>query len=475
LPREIRDIIYEFYVAQENGYIFDADTGRFKGADRPIEMALLLMCKRVADEMEGMALRVNVLTFTTSSSRSLHSQAARFDEIMGRLHFVRAKRLDQMRDLIPPDLSKDLENRFPRSFTQQLCQTGLRCYNSSQGAWGEVESNHREFVRYALQQLSSTHPVEFSTAITEPIGYLCERHSEISYPGVLSSSTEPWAIPTDKELDCLEAICPPSAWLTQTDHRLDFRFSAAAVAIRFLESMTTCTRLHIRKIVLREDRKSSAFPACHGEGLIPFCIENPRLRVERRVDMWRAIFPPPLRLLERIWKLRDDPDEIDGVHELPIGDSVMHISEWVGETLVLASRSMPPSSYSLVFDSESAESTQEVFDTLKVEAQLLDAMTEHGKQDGSYTRHWKLQYPYVYYSHSLPTIVKEIIQGTSIIRFDALVGESWSWDLDQLKREWKGITFEEWETKRFPNRIEYLSTMPPMPKWIDIQLDYILP
>jgi hypothetical protein len=70
-------------------------------------------------------------------------------------------------------------------------------------------------------------------------------------------------------------------------NRFIYRFSAAAVAIRFLRQNLKL-RTHIRRIVLSEDREAVGFPESHGKWLVPFCLENTRLRIERRVNLWRT-------------------------------------------------------------------------------------------------------------------------------------------------------------------------------------------
>lgn len=67
-----------------------------------------------------------------------------------------------------------------------------------------------------------------------------------------------------------------------------YRFSAAAAAVKFLSSCPV--RMHLRSIRLLEDKLAVAYPESHAQGLIKFCIENPRLHVERRVDLWRNVF-----------------------------------------------------------------------------------------------------------------------------------------------------------------------------------------
>lgn len=124
---------------------------------------------------------------------------------------------------------------------------------------------------------------------------------------------DPWSIPTEDELD-VHALQVPSLepfgqslygidndfWhvtgATQRDraywdaNRGKLRFSAAAATIHFLHSTTALVRRQLRKVVVHEDRMSVNHPASHVRGLIPFCEENPDLRIERRVDLWRNCF-----------------------------------------------------------------------------------------------------------------------------------------------------------------------------------------
>lgn len=69
-----------------------------------------------------------------------------------------------------------------------------------------------------------------------------------------------------------------------------FRFSAAAAAIHFLTSLPPSQRQQLRNLVVHEDHPSVAYPERQAQGLIPFCQENPALRIERRVALWRNLF-----------------------------------------------------------------------------------------------------------------------------------------------------------------------------------------
>lgn len=51
------------------------------------------------------------------------------------------------------------------------------------------------------------------------------------------------------------------------------------------------TRSQFRHIVLHEDWDYVAEPECHGRGLLPYILENPLLRITRRVNLWQNAFP----------------------------------------------------------------------------------------------------------------------------------------------------------------------------------------
>jgi hypothetical protein len=99
-------------------------------------------------------------------------------------------------------------------------------------------------------------------------------------------------------------VYPPEA-----QARMKFHFSAITAAISFFRHLTSDMRVHIRRVVILEDHKSVAYPECkpqtaelatnqtltplgHAEGLVPFCVENKKLRIERRVELCGSVFAP---------------------------------------------------------------------------------------------------------------------------------------------------------------------------------------
>jgi hypothetical protein len=99
-----------------------------------------------------------------------------------------------------------------------------------------------------------------------------------------------------------------NCWPVYTTHysrdferREKFRYSAAAVAIRWLASTSGQLRDSIRRIILHEDHITVGLAECHAQGLVPFCQENPHLRIERRLSLWKNALASssPLNELER--------------------------------------------------------------------------------------------------------------------------------------------------------------------------------
>lgn len=85
LPRKLRDEIYEYYAVQPHPYVHEIDSGKLRtsGGD-PIDLGLMLVCKPIATEFRGVALRVNTITFRTSLQVHPHpsNKAIRFAAIV---------------------------------------------------------------------------------------------------------------------------------------------------------------------------------------------------------------------------------------------------------------------------------------------------------------------------------------------------------------------------------------------------------
>ena len=220
--------------------------------------------------------------------------------------------------------------------------------------------------------------------------------------GILLSGPEAWAIPSEDRVWEIKKILVPdwakgqvtedyvsdlarSYELDEAEEarafrkfflwkRIQWRFSAAAAAIHFLGKLSDDTLLGIRKIVLHEDRRSVALPESHAQGLIPFCRQNPHIRIERRVSMWRVLLLENRGVGGIDQELNDLYDWDDQgrqefydhsrAHELEI-----NACQWITEASALHAYGMPAGSFTLILDGDPVpELASEAFNIVKEDA-----------------------------------------------------------------------------------------------------------
>ncbi|TDZ36799.1 hypothetical protein C8035_v008819 [Colletotrichum spinosum] len=470
LPRELRDMIYEHYVVVQGGYVYDFASNTLKGADgKPIHYTLLLTCKTIACEMKGLALGANVLHFSTFYSDEHRTIAGRLDLIADRQanhmgHKVSDLEIHQLLPralILPDDLWEELHETHPR-FQPYL--TALKEGFGGPLGWpretnGEAPSAFRHFTRSVLktvvrnqhrldaEQFAHFDRVWYMQAPPRYLGSYNERLSTLEQSTnakILGVNPALWDIPTSSEVeDMIGAMGKAVAcdtfncWHSDCGEKQSYprktgkhRYSAAAVAIRFLNSLPRDPRCSIRNIVLNEDRLGVAYAEAHGLGLIPHCKENPRLRIERRVDMWRTVF--------RSTTLEDRPydSESGGMYDYVISQQV---ALWIMEALELEPAGMPPGSFSLVLDGDgmSGEAFRTVVQRdaiiqhaseLLSERKVLPHLpyfTKRTKQSGVLTNWYVLE--------GFPQAIQNIVAGDSIVKctFDV----SHDWDLEQMAEQ----------------------------------------
>ena len=89
LPRELRDTIYHLYFLEPEGYHYDLASGKLRtSTNQSINVALMRTCKSINAETNQLALRSNILHFTTSAEPSEveRTKSARFDELLKYIH-----------------------------------------------------------------------------------------------------------------------------------------------------------------------------------------------------------------------------------------------------------------------------------------------------------------------------------------------------------------------------------------------------
>ncbi|KAK8106981.1 uncharacterized protein PG998_008994 [Apiospora kogelbergensis] len=163
---------------------------------------------------------------------------------------------------------------------------------------------------------------------------------------VLSMPHEPWNIPEDEDDTVRHRQLLYRKFRRPRDTGFNYRFSAAAACIRFIRSVPNA-RIHMRQVVMEEDRPSVPFSECHALGLLPFIRENPRLRLTRRAHIWRNIFQlagtndPDTACGHQT--VTHEPKSFTGAEMMPT------IARWVVEH-----PDLPEESFTLIFDGEPA-------------------------------------------------------------------------------------------------------------------------
>ncbi|KAK3988440.1 hypothetical protein QBC44DRAFT_243767 [Cladorrhinum sp. PSN332] len=332
LPREMRDQIYREYlfIDAEDGYVFDFETCKLRAASgdqrKPVDLNLMYTCQLMAAEMRGLPFKQHTVTFSTIYSDDLRLRALRWEHTVdafrtrqhqmlhdvllkptGGMSYEVARMLQLSKFGGAPALNKAIDELIDRG--QSWYSGGLWSLHSP--LLGEAPSVYWAAVREMMKFLM-TYPSIRQRFEMWRNRYLLDDNRTIRINPMQSLDLyhEPWQIPSEAELDSFASaflgrvdqtgeVAPRIQWgagssLHNPDEymieriRGKYRFSAAAAAVYFLKSATgSRCRQHLRKIVLDEDRPSVAHAASHVKGLVPFCQENPALRIERRVNLWK--------------------------------------------------------------------------------------------------------------------------------------------------------------------------------------------
>ncbi|KAF2692064.1 hypothetical protein K458DRAFT_286433, partial [Lentithecium fluviatile CBS 122367] len=183
-------------------------------------------------------------------------------------------------------------------------------------------------------------------------------------------------------------------------------------------------RSSVWRIVIREDHASGYYQPCHAQGLIRWCKENPSLRVETQVDLWRVISWPASHC------------------HLNVQTVLGGLATWISEASLLRDLGMLSNAYTLVFRSPSASATQHIYDTTKRAAAIQVAVKQHQlthPDDDEYLLFYEILFgDYV-------TIMKEVVAGDSIVRFDADMGEPWDLQDVVAELDQRGLALTIWK------------------------------
>ena len=218
-------------------------------------------------------------------------------------------------------------------------------------------------------------------------------------------------IPTDDELDELQRNADELRPYDRSRYGLDEyfaedkkRFSAAAVAIGYINRLRPEARKKIRWIVLDEDDDSIAWSECHAQGLIPFCQENEHLRIDRHIDIWKIMFKTSWNVMATT--------------------SNQYIAPWLMEAVGLLDLDMPQRAFRLTFigDMSLSRATQTFKVVLKdatwqAALEKCTSVNQYGQLDPAIIR-----ISPAFIMAGFPQTMPDIASGTSIVRCNLPIG-----------------------------------------------------
>ena len=447
LPRELRDKIYDYYIDQEQGYIYDPSAQKFRLANgQKIHVALIYTCKRVAQEIDGLAFESNTLRFSvppqipgteTSSSVAFFYRSL----LEGRNMCLRII-LSYAYPLVTREALRELRSRYPgNTAVEELEKTII-----GEGRAGLKEGRlyHvfrldyliKDAILQDLIQIVARHPAferlvlgeyDPSAETSAPLDYdpVTDDEDESenedndndqgrsrSRPSVYTRDTlyqiiewRPtyWWIPEKKDLDKVAKYVPPAPELgTRHNGRIKrFKryFSAAAAAIQFLERLTPKKRAQVRKIVIQKDYASLGLSQTQARGLVPYLLENPRLRIERRVDIWGTVLIPNRERSYGVERALED------------------VAAWIHEASMPWIMDLPTGSFSLVLHGPNERASE-----LLCNAVLQAAMWQDGAKE--LTRRGNMQ-GMTPIADDFVDVIKAVVRGDVPVRFEADVPELW--------------------------------------------------
>ncbi|KAF5631608.1 uncharacterized protein FTJAE_7809 [Fusarium tjaetaba] len=385
----------------DGGYVSDGDK-LLQASGQAVQISLMLACRSIASETRHLPFTLNTITFSTIYRPDWRKQALELNQIAHYHIYLLRGMVLRLGRLLTPDMYEEPSPEYSQYMPIVVEEVAefLRIWDRRTELSTEVR-NARGFVdakafrdgagsrvgaasirlqgndntvalkrtrTYLLRQLADKHPIEFSQAIEEILPGWNDSHSIDDF---FSLGFDSWAMPTRAEVKEMVDLMQNTRYWQNGDawyhlgfdmpgyngpkyrYKRKYWFSAAAQAIRFLGQLSQQQRLLISKLILNEDRPAAAFPESHMIGMIPFCLENPKLHVEHHMNLWRNILAraedyrirtlmyyiegPPLVLEDTPEQHQTYPEAIGGAFT----GFIMHLLETLKEGL-------PSDSYSLI-------------------------------------------------------------------------------------------------------------------------------
>jgi len=437
IPRELRDEIYAYYSHEDDGLLYDFPSRRLRFVNgRGLELSYT--CKAIAEEMRGLPLRLNTITFTSSCDqpvdddfRGLRSRASRFENLLHSARWTKLVMLHYAAELVTDDILANVVQAFPclssvYKSAFRAIQSGRDFYHMGQPdamVQDVFTTSFCDAMQYTLDQIASL--PSFDTlagkACTVPKHYqgLCP-FLEGTHRQVLNWRPSPWHIPTIRELQVLEQLLvpvTPGQWnWTGEYENVTLYFSATAICIDALSRLQTDIRKNVRSINLQEEARSISNPETHAEGLIPFCLENSKLHIHMQAGFYTNLVPSCWAKSEAVTR----PPKC--VTWCLLHDHMRVVLEWLIRLAALPSQGMPSASFVVELEARSDEAAyiwDSIINAATLRASLPAAMAdyeEHDIQDkevltNMFSCVWRLP-------AQLPSMMKDIANQTLPVRLD---------------------------------------------------------
>ncbi|KAF2437281.1 hypothetical protein P171DRAFT_425548 [Karstenula rhodostoma CBS 690.94] len=469
LPRELRDIIYRHYVDDRDGYVYDFERNKLTHAngDR-IDLSFSLVCRQISSEIAGVALDANEVVFRTYCSEKTKFKAA---ECSIAIRKIRDFQSLLVNELAPRFLTSNVANTVSTCFPQfrpvlERWQSGQQLFipnfrgtiHESHIPWGETRSAWVDFNHLVLSIISKL-PGFIQEADQVVDQWTKNRESWRCNPTELvNAHPASWVIPGSEELSRMMSLATAKSLSSSDDLLRDFgtrfRYSAASLAIRFLQSHATVALSRIRKVILSEDQMSLTNSPSHVQGLVWFCRQNPKLQIERIVNLWTAGISPNHR------------------PEYPLRTSIITKSfgRWIFEALELRKHGMPDGSFRLILDGNPIpEKASQVFGAVKGDAvrqAALDLCYERNVLPRpswiERRRRWGYQW------EELPQAIMDLQTGGYDSFIDCNFDLGAPFDPESLVKERLNWTAKEWEDEWELRQDDRFDTEAPLPPWSEL-------
>ena len=215
--------------------------------------------------MHGLAFKLNTVTFSTFYSESEREQAGHFGHLIreivsAKLSYFGLAVETNLRSFRKPEMYTELSKKYPQ-FARPRSKPPIDWTWIYPPKHGGARWQCYQYTDYAIR-LFSRHPDFIHALARENDSAEDPRCPEFVCSPYLHSHPDPWEILSKDEVaDLAEYLEEPEREWPESEHyeyckRIKWRWSAAALSIYFMKSISLSTRLQLQNIVLLEDHPS---------------------------------------------------------------------------------------------------------------------------------------------------------------------------------------------------------------------------